>query len=116
MSPVEQFDRDVFGHHLRVRAVDVGLAIRCDLRPRVGDAHDAAAVEWEHVVLTGFAVPQRNHFDAPLPLRVGKADRLGRIGLDVIQLPAGGIQFAQFVLGELEGEDKAANSGLKVAP
>ena len=99
---IERLDRDVLWDALRSGIVDVGCPVRRDLRARIGEPHRPTTVEWKHFVLASFGVPERDHLDECCALLRGEIARLGWIILDVVQLPARGVEMAQFVFGECD--------------
>ena len=107
MRHVEQAWRRNGRDHLSAGVVDVLLAIDGNLRALVGKAQRAPAVDRQHVVLAGFDVPHADHGDQPVALLVGEVVRLGEILLQVVELPAFGVEFGELVVIEGRAERQA---------
>src|SRR5258705_10443590 len=58
---VEDLGGDILRYGLGAREVDVGIPFGGDLRTLIGEAHRAAAVEWQHVLLAGLGGPMHVH-------------------------------------------------------
>ena len=100
---VDQARRGIAGHHLGAGVIDVLLAVDRDLRPLIREAQGAAAVDRQDVVLAGLDVPHADHGDQPVALLRGEVVGFREILVEVVKLPALGIE-----LGELVVVDRCA--------
>lgn len=101
VRPVEDLHRHVIGYGRGIGIIDVALPAPGELGTFLGESLGAAAVEGQDLVFARFDIPHGDHFDQFVPVLIGQIAGFGEIFRHVIQLPAVGIQFAQFFLGNL---------------
>ena len=107
MGPVQHPRRRIQRHHLGTGVIDVALAVGGDLRPLHREALSAAAVDRQHVVLAGLHIPHADHGDQAVALIGGEVVGFGEILLEVVELPAVGIELDQLVVADRISEATA---------
>ena len=95
MRTVDHVDRGVARYGLRAWEEGVLAARRSCLRPRVEETGRTARVDGQHVIFAGLDVPERDHLDQFIAVLIGHVVVFGEVLGDVIEFPAGGIQFGE---------------------
>ena len=93
MRHIDQAGSSVTRHALGSGIINVLLAIDRDLRPLFGEALHTAAIDWHYLVLSSLDVPHADHRDQPIALLLGKIVSFRIILLEIVKLPAFGIEF-----------------------
>ena len=100
MGPVQHPRRRIQWHHLGTGVIDVALAVGGDLGSLHREALSAAAVDRQHVVLAGLHIPHADHGDQAVSFAGGEVVGFGEILLEVVELPAVGVELDQLVVAD----------------
>ena len=95
---VQHVDRYLDGNGGCPREVLVLLAVFRQFRTRFGEPQSETAIDWKYVVLARFHVPHCDHFDQFVTVVSGQILCFGVVLVQVVEFPARGVEFPQFLL------------------